>query len=92
MLWPMRIETPFGPAWAGIDADGALTKFSFGLPRSNGGHSDIFERQLAKFFAGERHDFDLALAPEGTEFQKRVWVELVKSSGDRRERNSDSAR
>ena len=33
-------------------------------------------RQLAAFFAGERRDFDLPLAPRGTEFQQRVWQGL----------------
>ena len=30
-------------------------------------------RQLAAYFAGERTDFDLPLAPVGTAFQQRVW-------------------
>lgn len=34
------------------------------------------ERQLAEYFAGERTDFDLPLAPEGTPFQLEVWGEL----------------
>ena len=33
-------------------------------------------RQLADYFAGKRRDFDLPLAPRGTEFQQRVWQEL----------------
>lgn len=32
--------------------------------------------QLAAYFAGERTDFDLPLAPRGTEFQLRVWAAL----------------
>ncbi len=32
--------------------------------------------QLGEYFAGERTDFDLPLAPEGTEFQRQVWDEL----------------
>ncbi|MFN8018048.1 MAG: methylated-DNA--[protein]-cysteine S-methyltransferase [Acidimicrobiales bacterium] len=32
--------------------------------------------QLAEYFAGTRTDFDLPLAPEGTEFQQRVWAAL----------------
>ena len=74
----MRIETPFGPAWAGIDERGALTSLSFGRAEEACGESVEVARQLADFFAGKRCDFDLALAPEGTEFQKRVWAELVK--------------
>ncbi|TIC80811.1 methylated-DNA--[protein]-cysteine S-methyltransferase [Nocardioides sp. GY 10127] len=34
-------------------------------------------RQLAEYFAGARRDFDLPLAPAGTDFQQRVWAELV---------------
>lgn len=33
-------------------------------------------RQLRAFFAGDLQRFDLPLAPEGTEFQRRVWHEL----------------
>jgi methylated-DNA-[protein]-cysteine S-methyltransferase len=30
-------------------------------------------RQLERYFAGKLRTFDLALAPQGTDFQKRVW-------------------
>ncbi len=33
-------------------------------------------RQLREYFAGSRQDFDLPLAPEGTEFQRQVWRRL----------------
>jgi len=33
-------------------------------------------RQLREYFAGTRRDFDLPLAPEGTEFRQRVWEAL----------------
>ena len=33
-------------------------------------------RQLRAYFAGELTDFDLPLAPQGTEFQQNVWAEL----------------
>jgi len=36
------------------------------------------EQQLADYFAGKVIDFDLPLAPEGTEFQNKVWNELLK--------------
>jgi methylated-DNA-[protein]-cysteine S-methyltransferase len=32
--------------------------------------------EIAEYFEGERKDFDLALAPEGTPFQLRVWEAL----------------
>ena len=34
--------------------------------------------QLKEYFSGERKHFDLPLEIEGTEFQKRVWNELLK--------------
>ncbi len=33
-------------------------------------------RQLEEYFAGERQNFELELAPEGSSFQLRVWEEL----------------
>ena len=34
--------------------------------------------QLAAYFGGTLRDFDLPLAPEGSEFQRQVWDELVR--------------
>jgi methylated-DNA-[protein]-cysteine S-methyltransferase len=34
-------------------------------------------RQLAEYFAGERREFALRLAPEGTPFERSVWDELL---------------
>jgi methylated-DNA-[protein]-cysteine S-methyltransferase len=43
------------------------------------GASPVLERaklQLEEYFRGERREFDLPLAPRGTEFQRRVWRRL----------------
>lgn len=50
---------------------------------TNGWHRDdsLFGKaaeQLRAYFAGELTEFDLPLAPRGTEFQQRVWDELLK--------------
>ncbi len=37
---------------------------------------DEVERQLGEYFAGERRDFELPVANDGTEFQQKVWNEL----------------
>ena len=37
---------------------------------------DAVQQQLTEYFAGERRAFDLPLASEGSEFQKKVWAEL----------------
>jgi len=78
MRFWMRVETPFGAAWAAINEYGALTAFSFRQPENDIGESAEVAGQLKEFFAGTRREFDLAMAPEGTEFQKRVWAELLK--------------
>lgn len=36
------------------------------------------KQQLAAYFAGELTDFDLKLAPQGTDFQRAVWEALTK--------------
>jgi len=40
-------------------------------------HLERAIEQLRAYFAGERQDFDLALAAEGTPFRRSVWNELV---------------
>lgn len=34
------------------------------------------DAQLAEYFDGQRHSFDLPLAADGTQFQQRVWTQL----------------
>jgi methylated-DNA-[protein]-cysteine S-methyltransferase len=36
------------------------------------------KEQLQEYFEGRRSSFDLPLSPEGTDFQKLVWEELLK--------------
>lgn len=36
------------------------------------------ETQLAEYFLGHRKIFDIPLAPQGTEFQKNTWQELLR--------------
>jgi methylated-DNA-[protein]-cysteine S-methyltransferase len=72
-----------------VERGGAITAIEFspfpptsgeGRPRGDrdDGHPVLAEavRQLAEYFAGERRDFDLPLAPAGTDFQRRVWEQL----------------
>jgi methylated-DNA-[protein]-cysteine S-methyltransferase len=39
---------------------------------------DSCKAQLDDYFSGKSLTFDLPLSPEGTEFQQRVWSELLK--------------
>ena len=34
--------------------------------------------ELEEYFKGKRKEFTISLSPEGTEFQKKVWQELMK--------------
>jgi methylated-DNA-[protein]-cysteine S-methyltransferase len=60
----------------------ALTGVYAGMqtpPEARAGKARILDRaaeQLAAYFAGELTVFDLPLAPEGTEFQQKVWMQL----------------
>jgi len=76
----MTIETPLGPVHAAVNTEGALTELKFGASEANGATvgNPAVKRQLDEFFAGKRTTFDLAMAPEGTDFQKRVWAELIR--------------
>jgi methylated-DNA-[protein]-cysteine S-methyltransferase len=74
----MKIETPFGAAWARIDDEGRLNAFGFGDASRAMGTSEAVVRQVAEYFEGRRLKFELELAPKGTEFQQRVWRELVR--------------
>lgn len=39
---------------------------------------DTAEAQLEEYFSGKRRTFQIPLSPKGTEFQLRVWNELLK--------------
>ena len=40
--------------------------------------SKSIEKQLKEYFSGDRKIFDIKLNPQGTEFQKKIWTELLK--------------
>jgi methylated-DNA-[protein]-cysteine S-methyltransferase len=80
------LETPIGRLLIGGDGE-AVRIIAFpknGRPRDpqpgwiEGSTGAIEEtaRQLREYFAGRRREFELPLAPEGTQFQKSVWREL----------------
>jgi methylated-DNA-[protein]-cysteine S-methyltransferase len=78
--------SPIGTLTVLVGADGALKRILFAgeaVPAS----PDIqwseekcapALAQLREYFAGARRSFDLPLAPEGTDFQRRVWSELAR--------------
>jgi len=73
------IDTPIGGLRLHAQS-GLLTAIDFDAKPRGGRVADEVldeaERQLTEYFDGTRADFDLPLASEGTEFQKKVWAEL----------------
>jgi methylated-DNA-[protein]-cysteine S-methyltransferase len=69
------VGTPIGTLWLAGDDDG-LRAISFDPLPDAGRASSVLSAaaaQLEAYFAGELEEFDLPLAPEGTDFQRRVW-------------------
>lgn len=80
------LETPIGKLLIAGDGD-VIRRIDFaknGKPprpeadwqESSRGPVAQAARQLREYFAGARTEFDLPLAPEGTEFQRSVWRRL----------------
>jgi methylated-DNA-[protein]-cysteine S-methyltransferase len=80
------IDSPVGRLYLAATERG-LTELLFidemsGLPElvKGGGEAarivDDTERQLAEYFAGKRREFDIPVAPAGTEFQLATWKAL----------------
>lgn len=76
------LDSPIGPLTVVVNADGALTHILFAHQAPPADVAWDADRcapaaaQLGEYFAGERTDFDLPLAPAGSDFQRRVWDEL----------------
>ena len=80
--------TPFGDFSIAVDDSAALVATAFGpaaaLPARAALCHTLYDKvrtaaareQIRAYFAGERRDFDLPLAPSGSVFQQRVWAAL----------------
>lgn len=56
-------------------------KIEYAMPKTQGTAMDILketQKQLEQYLKGQRKVFDLPLDATGTDFQKRVWLELSK--------------
>jgi len=85
-MWTI-VDSPIGPLRL-VEEDGALTAIGFSpFPTELDaaehveapGPGSVLRRasnQLAAYFSGTPHDFDLPLAPVGTPFQRTVWQAL----------------
>ena len=52
--------------------------FKAPLVQGDNPHFHTLESQLEEYFKGERRNFDIPLDLAGTEFQKQVWLSLLK--------------
>ena len=80
MEYFLTITSPVGPLTLAQESQ-ALTGLYFGERSFQGqeGPTPLLEeaaRQLAEYFAGQRREFSLPLAPHGTPFQLQVWQAL----------------
>jgi methylated-DNA-[protein]-cysteine S-methyltransferase len=87
MIRYARLKTPIGTLLA-TAKDGALTGLYFDRGRHVPAIADDWTedprakpfdecaRQVAEYLDGKRKSFDLPLAPEGSEFQRKVWIEI----------------
>ena len=77
-----RVASPIGSLTALVDEAGALTRLLFAgeAPPPDAVWDDercaSVAAELGEYFRGERRDFEVPVAPRGTEFQRRVWDEL----------------
>ena len=81
-MFQAQIASPLGGVRAVVNGDGAVVSVRFFDDEltgdGDGGPAVAVARQLEEYFAGARRSFDLAIAPDGTEFEKNVWTELVR--------------
>jgi methylated-DNA-[protein]-cysteine S-methyltransferase len=74
------VPSPFRSLSVAVDGDGKLVEIRFDTRRPEGRRDakrcKAAATQLAEYFAGRRREFDLQLAPVGTDFQLRVWHAL----------------
>lgn len=81
------IDSPVGPLTLVVDESGALAALYTDQQKHFPDAAALGERddevaadavaQLAEYFAGTRTAFELALAPRGSEYQRRVWEALA---------------
>lgn len=81
-LYRSVIRTPLGPLTLLVSPRGARAIWFGDVPGPTGAQDSkaktaLLARQLEEYFAGRRQRFDIALDPQGTPFQKKVWRALL---------------
>lgn len=81
MKYQIKVDSPLGILILKSDGQ-AVTEISFSEEIQEIQNScavlESCREQLNDYFAGKLVSFDLPLIPEGTEFQQRVWAELLR--------------
>jgi methylated-DNA-[protein]-cysteine S-methyltransferase len=90
MIRYARFATPLGPmlatargaALAGLYFEGQRHMPAIGadwVEEQVGAQPfDACRRQIGEYFDGRRRGFELPLEPEGSQFQRRVWIEIAR--------------
>ncbi|MEX0583970.1 MAG: methylated-DNA--[protein]-cysteine S-methyltransferase [Sneathiella sp.] len=77
----LSLHSPVGDLTV-TEEDGIIISLDWGwVPTEWQSATPLLDRavdQLNRYFDGEIGDFDLPLTPPGTEFQKKVWAEMLK--------------
>lgn len=71
----LTLESPLGRVSL-FEEDDALAALDWGGKRASGEPTRLLlraKRQLELYFAGRLTEFDLPLAPRGSDFERRVW-------------------
>jgi len=77
--WWASLDSPLGTVAVAVNDQGAVIRVVFGETEGQRHRrADEAAKQLDQFFRGSRRDFDLELEPVGSEFEQRVWAEVVK--------------
>ena len=78
-MYTSSLETPIGKLF--IEAnDASVFYIGFQDPALETGNavSAAAQKQLAEYFSGQRQVFDFPISQPGTDFQQKVWQELLK--------------
>ena len=77
------LSTSLGPVSVAVNDRRAVVTVQFGDP--SGPEAGLGDQaaesaasQLTEYFLGERRVFDLEVEPAGTDFERRVWAEVVR--------------
>lgn len=72
------VSSPIGPITL-EEKEGKLVGLEFGGEIHHDFSSLLYEgeKELREYFSGKRKEFSIPIAPEGTEFQQRVWEALL---------------